>query len=148
MKTSWKSYLIGINVLLLWASLVTGAQSENWRHERLRSELGKGWVQFHARILCAACSIKELPIAQPTRRKALYELKHYTGQVVVEMTSQEEPLSYDRLWLKTDEQTFGNLMKEENLFKQIEVSGLLREYMPTSGTLDLATVTIVDEPRG
>jgi hypothetical protein len=56
-------------------------------------------------------------------------------------------LPYRRLWLRGGDQLFAALTAEENLFKEVEVSGLLREYLPTSGTLDLATVQFLSEEQ-
>ena len=43
-----------------------------------------------------------------------------------------------RLWLKGGDQVFETLAAEETLFRKVEVAGLLREYLPTAGTLALA----------
>ena len=145
MKTSWKSHLIGITVVVLWASLVTGAQSEGWRGGGLGSGLGKGWVQLHGRILCASCTLEDLHQTFPVQHQRLYQLEHRLGRVVIEANSEQPPFPYRRFWLKSDDQVFATLATEENLFKEVEVSGLLREYLPTAGTLDLAVVTVMNK---
>ena len=43
---------------------------------------------------------------------------------------------------------FETLSAEENLFKDIEISGLLREYLPTMGIVDLPTVQVIGEEAG
>jgi hypothetical protein len=141
MKTAWKSRLIGVTVVVLCASLVTGAQSEGWRGGGLGSGLGKGWVQLHGRILCASCTLETLPV----QHQRLYQLEHRLGRVLIEANSEQSPFPYHRFWLKSDDQVFATLAAEENLFKEVEVSGLLREYLPTAGTLDLAVVTVMSK---
>jgi hypothetical protein len=107
--------------------------------------MGKGWVQFRGHVLCAGCTLEELRSTLPVPRNRLYQLNHRQGQVVMEVNPEDATLPYHRLWLKGTDDVFATLAAEENLFKEIEVSGLLREYLPTSGTLDLATVKIMSE---
>jgi hypothetical protein len=38
---------------------------------------------------------------------------------------------------------FERLAAEKNLFKEIEISGVLREYPPAMGILDLPTVRVL-----
>jgi len=62
----------------------------------------------------------------------------------MEVTAETAVLPYRHLWLRSEDRLFETLAAEENLFKEIEVSGLLREYLPTAGTLDLATVQVLE----
>jgi hypothetical protein len=50
-----------------------------------------------------------------------------------------------RLWLRGGEHVGRMLTAEENCFKEIEVSGLLRESLPTLAIVDLPDVRIVGE---
>jgi hypothetical protein len=63
----------------------------------------------------------------------------------MEVNATTAPLQYHQLWLRGDDQLFATLAAEENRFKEIKVSGLLREYLPTSEMLDLASVQIMDK---
>jgi hypothetical protein len=50
-----------------------------------------------------------------------------------------------RLWMRGGEHVWRVLAAEENFFKEIEVSGLLRESLPMLASLDPAEVRIVGE---
>ena len=50
-----------------------------------------------------------------------------------------------RLWLRGGEYVWRVLATEENFFKEIEVSGLLRESLPTLASLDPPDMQIVGE---
>ncbi len=145
MKRTRRAVLMSIGVALLWASLVTGGQGYIEDPGGFGFRLGKGWMQLRGHILCAGCTLEELHNAPPAPRSRLYQLNHRRGQVVMQVNPEDASLRYHRLWLKGGDELFEILAAEENLFKEIEVSGLLREYLPTSGTLDLATVRVLGE---
>jgi hypothetical protein len=54
-------------------------------------------------------------------------------------------LPYHSLWLNGEDRLFEMLAAEENLFKDIVISGLLREYAPTMAIVDLPTVQVIGE---
>lgn len=54
-------------------------------------------------------------------------------------------LPYHSLWLNGEDRLFETLAAEENLFRDVEISGLLREYLPTMGIVDLPTVRVISE---
>jgi len=143
MKATWKAAKISLGVTLLWASLTIGVQGYIGAGGGLGSGLGKGWVQLRGHVLCAECTLEELRATPPAPRSRLYQLDHRLGQVVMQVAPESASLPYRRLWLKGEDHLFKTLAAEENLFKEIEVSGLLREYLPTSGTLDLAAVKVL-----
>lgn len=105
---------------------------------------GQNWVHIQGKLLCTACTVQELRTTLPAPTPHLYQLNHRLGPSVIEAQPGKDPLPYQRLWLRGANQLSHFLAAEENMFKHIEVSGLLREYMPTSGVLDFATVRVVD----
>ena len=106
--------------------------------------LGHNWVHLQGKLLCTACTVQELRTTLPAPAPRLYQLNHRLGPSVIEAAPGTDPLPYKRLWLRGANQLSHFLAAEENMFQHIEISGLLREYMPTSGVLDFATVRVVD----
>lgn len=146
MKKIRKTVMLGMGAAMLWTAFTTGVQGFSGTTGKIGSGIGKGWVQMHGHVLCAGCTLEDLKsgLRSPA---SLYQLNHRQGQVVMEVNSTNVDLPYRRLWLKGGDQLFATLSAEENLFREIEVSGLLREYLPTAGTLDLATVQILGEEQ-
>ncbi len=143
MKSAKKAVMLSVGVALLWASLATWVQGDAGIRGGFGSGLGKGWVQFRGHVLCVGCTLEEIRSALPASWNHLYQLSHRQGQVVMEVNPEETILPYHHLWLRGKDQVFATLAAEENLFKEVEVSGLLREYLPTAGTLDLAAVKVL-----
>jgi hypothetical protein len=63
----------------------------------------------------------------------------------MEVNPEDASLPAHRLWLRGGEHVWRMLAAEEDFFKEIEVSGLLRESLPTLAILDLPDVRIVGE---
>jgi len=134
--------IVSISVVLLWVSLASG----EWEYQRgPRIGAGKHWVQFTGRVLCSGSTRKVQPAVSTSR---FYQIKHRRGQVVMKMTAGASALSYHSLWLNGEDRLFETLAAEENLFKDIEISGLLREYLPTMGIVDLPTVRVMGAEAG
>jgi hypothetical protein len=108
---------------------------------------GHNWVHLQGKLLCTACTVQELRTTLPAPAPRLYQLNHRLGPSVVEAAPGTDPLPYQRLWLRGADQLAHFLAAEENMFQHIEVSGLLREYMPTAAVLDFATVRVVAAER-
>ena len=141
MKATRTAVLLGVSLALAWAGWVSGVQGYT---SNVGSGFGRNWVQLRGTILCADCSLEELRATPPAPVSRLYQLNHRLGRVVIEAQHPDARLQHHRLWLKGGNQLYETLAAEKNLFKEVEVSGLLREYLPTAGTLDLATVRIVE----
>jgi hypothetical protein len=80
--------------------------------------------------------------SQPSKFKLL-ELKHNQGQVVMQMTwindgSVWSHLLRPRTWVRAESGLFQQLVAEENMFKEVEVTGLVSK----AGTLDMSKVQI------
>jgi hypothetical protein len=86
--------------------------------------------------------VRALP---PALQVCLYEFAHGDKQVVIEGAPKGVSLLYHHVWWRGADDAFATLTAQENLFKQFEISGVLREYPPTSGILDRASVRFVDE---
>jgi hypothetical protein len=91
------------------------------------------------------CTLKEVRTLPPTLQGCLYELAHGDKQVVIEIAPKGVSLPYHHVWWRGADDAFATLTAQENLFKQFEISGVLREYPPTSGLLDRASVRFVNE---
>jgi hypothetical protein len=142
MTTTPRVMVISLVIVLLWFSLVSG----EWEYQRgSRVGAGKHWVQFTGRVLCSGSTHKAQPATSASR---FYRIKHRRGQVVMKITAGASALSYHSLWLNGEDRLFETLAAEENLFKDIEISGLLREYLPTMGIVDLPTVQVIDAEAG
>ena len=102
-------------------------------------------AQRLVRVLCTGCLLGEQQQLRPIPKTRLYQLNHRQGQVVMEVNPQTVALDYHRLWIRGGDQVFETLSAPENRFKEVVVSGVFREYLPTAGTLDLATVSVVEQ---
>jgi hypothetical protein len=125
---------------LLCLVLVSGAYSyEGWgsgvRHAQ--------WVEIEGRILAVSAAEGAKPAKLPRSSAAYYLLLHRRGHLVIQGLSGQPVLPYHRLWLKGDDQAFDKLLAKEQLFIEIRLSGLLREYLPDVGILDLGHIEVV-----
>ena len=131
--------VIGV-AMCLWASLVAGGQEYGGSWRGMGSWSGRGWVQFRGHVLCAGQTASTARGSSPSR---FYRLNHRLGQVMMEVTAGAESLPYHSLWVNGEDRLFEVLAAEETLFKEIEISGLLREYRPTVGILYLPTLHVL-----
>jgi hypothetical protein len=74
---------------------------------------------------------------------AHYLLLYPRGSLVLQGLARQPALPYHRLWLKGEDRMFAQLLAEEHLFVEIRLSGLLREYQPDTGILELGHIEIV-----
>jgi len=103
----------------------------------------RGPVQIKGNVVCAACSLNEVRQAQP-QEQHLYQLSYQHGQVVMKITAVNGSAMFDtltaahQLSVRATESVQQQLGAEENLFKEMEITGILRG----TRTLDVASVTI------
>jgi hypothetical protein len=103
---------------------------------------GRGLTILKGNVLCARCTLEDVQKGQPTLHH-LYQLTHKQGQVVLQVKTingaeiWESPLS-PRFAVRAQDRVFEQLTAEENLMKEVEVTGSLG----TTQTLDIFTVTI------
>jgi hypothetical protein len=108
----------------------------------------RGITRFTGEIVCAGCSLEE---ARQAQRYAgdLYVLRHPEGQVVLRIDGFSDPAEHARwesiaglshqLTARAPDRVFQELTAEENLFKQVEVTGLLR----SNRTFDIGQVRVI-----
>lgn len=132
---------LSVGLVMLLAGLGTVVQGAMSPRAGYNSRLGTNWVELRGRVLCADCTLEEQQQLRPIPKTRLYQLNHRQGQVVMEVNPQIIALDYYRLWIRGGDQVFKILSAPENRFKEIVISGVFREYLPTAGTLDLATVS-------
>jgi hypothetical protein len=103
----------------------------------------RGMVLIKGSVICAGCSLEEVHQAQPAEHK-LYQLSYNQGQVVMKVTEVNESAMFDalawppRLWLRGTGSLLQQLGAEENLFKEMTITGLLRN----TRTLDIFEVKV------
>jgi hypothetical protein len=101
------------------------------------------WVEIEGRILAVSAAGEARPANPPRSSAAYYLLLHRRGHLVIQGLSGQPVLPYHRLWLKGDDQAVDKLLSEEQLFVEIRLSGLLREYLPDVGILNLGHIEVV-----
>jgi hypothetical protein len=105
----------------------------------------RGITQFRGSVVCVECSIEEVRAADP-HLTGLYELRHDQGQVVMKIDTIDERARWesilglsDRISVRAPDSLFRELTAEENLFKEVEIVGLLRN----TRTLDIGDITVL-----
>jgi len=145
MKLTSRTVVMNLGAVVLGVTLVTSG----YGYAGVMSGYGSGITQerihFRGQVICAGCTLEEVRAAPPASCALLYELAHQQERVVMEINPEYASLPAHRLWLRGGEHALRVLAAEENLFKEIEVSGLLREPLPTLGIVDLPDVRIVGE---
>lgn len=109
----------------------------------------RGLTRLTGEVVCVGCSLEE---AREARQNAgdLYLLRHPKGQVVLRVESFYDPAEHirwesiaglsHRLTARAPDWVFAELMAEENLFKEVEVTGLLR----SDRTFDISQVRVME----
>ena len=145
MTTLGKRIGIGIATALLLASMTTGTRAQAVPSGGLSSVGGesRGMTEFTGKVICVGCTLKEIQAAHPEQQD-FYQLSHRTGQVVMEVQTKSEPQVWSdfafppRVSVRCQDELFAKLTAEKNLFKEVEVTGLLRNMR----TLDMFYVTV------
>ena len=135
---------IGIATALLLAGMTTGAHAQTAPGplSSVGGE-GRGITEFTGKVICVGCTLKEVQAAHPDQQD-FYQLTHRKGQVVMEVQTKSEPQVWSyfalppRLAVRCKDELFEKLTAEQNLFKEVEVTGLLRNMR----TLDMVDVTV------
>jgi len=133
----------GMAAALLLAGITTGAQGfAPGGGLSAFGGVGKGMAIIRGNVLCAGCDLDETSKAQPNLPH-LYQLTHKQGRVVMQVKTVngsemwEAPLS-PRFQVRSADRVFQQLTAEENLMKEVEITGILG----STGTLDITMVTI------
>lgn len=100
-------------------------------------------LHINGSVVCSNCRLDEVRQGQPQER-GLYEFMHKNGQLVFKVTSVDDTSTFQslawppRLWLRASDDLLSKLSAEENLFKPVGLTGILR---PTR-TLDVTEMLI------
>lgn len=100
-------------------------------------------LHINGSVVCSNCRLDEARQGQPQER-GLYEFLHKNGRLVFKVTSVDDTSTFQslawppRLWLRASDDLLSKLSAEENLFKPIGLTGILR---PTR-TLDVTEMLI------
>lgn len=102
----------------------------------------RGPIQIKGSVVCSGCSLNEVRQAQPQERK-LYQLSYNQGQVVMKINMVNNSTLFDviggssRLSVRAPESVLQQLGAEENLFKEMEITGVLH-----TRTVDVTSITV------
>ncbi len=109
----------------------------------VQGQMSTGLLHIKGKVLCAGCALDELRRTASAGRQ-LYQLTHEQGQVVVDIRSVNGfPAWHSFSWpgeirVRAQDELFHKLIAEENLFKEVEITGLLS----TTKALDIFDVKI------
>jgi hypothetical protein len=141
--TSCKWIILGVAAALLLAGVPNAARGQvPGGSFGVGGEL-RGLTTIQGHVVCVGCSLDEVQKTQPALRH-LYQWTHRQGRLVFQVSTIDglamwaAPLS-PRFTVRCSARVFGQLTAEENLMKELEITGWLRN----TGTLDIAAVTIL-----
>lgn len=104
---------------------------------------GRGLVTLTGSVVCAHCSLDDVRKAHPYENH-YYQLSHRRGQIVMQVTTTDKTAMFEsiawppRLWIRGEDSLLDRLGAEENLFKEMTVTGTLH----TTRTLDVFDVSV------
>ena len=143
MTTFGKTLRMGAAAALTLAVLTTGAQGQvaTGGGFSFGGEL-RGAVLIRGKVVCAGCTLDEVRKGQPDER-GLFQLRHRQGQLVMKVNEVNDSRwsylnSSSPLWVRAKDSVFQQLTAEENLMKDVEITGLLNN----ARTLDIFAVTV------
>ncbi len=144
MVTLSKTFSVGVAAVLMVAGITTHALGQG-APGGVGSFGGesRGVLQITGTVVCAGCSLEEAQRTQP-HGSTLYQLTHQQGRLVLEVSQVNNSHRWmllawpPRIWVRGRDSLLAQLAAEENLFKEVELTGLFRN----SRTLDLFAVTI------
>ena len=144
MATIGKTTRTGLGVTLLLAGVATSAWGQVGGGGFSFGGALRGITQLKGSVVCVGCSLEEVQAVRP-HLTDLYELRHEQGQVVMQMDTINERARWEnilglsnRIAVRAPDSLFHRLTAEENLFKEVEIVGLLRN----TRTLDIGDVTV------
>jgi hypothetical protein len=145
MVTFGKTLRNGIAAVLLLAGLGSGAHAQVGIGGGFGvfGGTGREISQITGKVVCTGCNLEEARNAQPGQNH-LYQFNHRRGQLVMEVSSVDDEHLWrtlawpPRLWIRTNDQLLQRLTAEENLFKEVEITGIIGN----SRTLDVFDVMV------
>ena len=138
-----KTLHAGLAATLLLAGMTAGVHGDIGTTGSAFGPDGAGVVQIRGRVLCVACSLDQVRHTQPSE-PALYQLSYKQGQLVMQVnwvstTSRWQRVVWPpRLWVRGEDGLVEQLSAEANLFKEMEIQGMLSN----TRTLDLTSITL------
>jgi hypothetical protein len=138
-----KTLRIGIAATLLLSGITAGAQGDIGAAGSSFGPGGADSVQIRGKVLCVACSLDEVRQTQP-HAPALYQLSYKQGQLVMQVNWVSNTAHWQRvvwpprLWVRGEDGLVQQLSAEANLFKDLEIQGILSN----TRTLDLTSITL------
>ncbi len=127
----------------MFTAVAASAQTGTYPGGSFGGEL-RGGTRFHGTIVCANCTLEQAQAANP-RLGHLYAFASHRGQVILHLQDADERMWWEsiaglsnKVWLRAPDEVLASLTAEENLFKQVEITGLLRK----SGVFDIGAVYI------
>ncbi|MEW6296490.1 MAG: hypothetical protein AB1671_01955 [Thermodesulfobacteriota bacterium] len=130
----WRKRLgIGVLTLLMLAGLMIPAV---WAtgHGGCTASFGgesRGFIRFTGTVVCTQCRLDEIQAAQPQLASKLYQLTYPHGQLVIHVMQVNDSDRWmtlfwpPRIPVRTTEALLAQLTAEENMFKEVEITGLL-----------------------
>ena len=106
---------------------------------------GRAGIQVKGKVVCVECSLPEARAAQSHKySNHFYQFAHQDEQVVIEVnwvsnTRRWHHVTVPRIRVRGQTSLFQQLMAEENLFKEVKITGILS----SAQVLDLHEVTIL-----
>lgn len=140
-STTCKRHLVAA-LLLFSSATAASAQAPGGGLGSFGGEL-RGESRIEGKVLCVGCSVEDLQKAHPELTN-LYLLKHGQEQAVLEVTNVSDPQRWDaivfppELWVRGEDKVLRQLTAEKNLFKKLEITGLLN----SDRILDVYNVTV------
>jgi hypothetical protein len=135
----------GIAAVLLLTGLSSGAHAQVaiGGFGSVFGGAGRELSQITGKVVCTGCNLEEVRKAQPGQNH-LYQFNHKKGQLVMDVSSVDDQHRWrtlawpPRLWIRASDQMLQKLTAEENLFKEVEITGIIGN----SRTLDVFEVTV------
>jgi hypothetical protein len=138
-----KTLRAGMVATLLLAGITAGAQGDIGDTGPSFGPGGTGSVQIRGTVVCAGCSLDEVRRTQ-SHESALYQLSYKQGQLVMRVNWVSNAARWQRvvwpprLWVRGEDGLVQQLSAEANLFKELEIQGILSN----TRTLDLTSITL------
>jgi hypothetical protein len=100
------------------------------------------WIEFNGIVLAATTAEQDNPRRRAHAATSSYLLLDHQGSLVLQVLAGQSALPYHRLWLKGAGAMFPRLLTAEQLFLTVHISGLLREYQPGTGIVELVHIEV------
>ena len=145
MKAFRNRFQKGMAATLLLTSLGTAAVAQGFVGGFSRGPSGddRHLLQINGSVVCSQCSVEEVRQAH-LQESGFYQFSHKNGQLVFKVASVNDTSTFQalawppRLWLRASDEVLQQLSAEDNLFKPLGITGVLR----TTRTLDVTDVTL------